>query len=188
MPSLRSLARFAAYAIAVLLAAVWLSAGIASLDQPLFDLGRPRIGDAIIAFARKLALSPAGTLRLASMLAGFKLLLGIYFLLAIAVAMSERIRLRSGGDEILELGLFVSALASIVAVSPLIGERLWLGVALGELLLCVMASGLIAFAHSPSRRRHGASFARRLAAWAATTISAGYARARAVAVPPQPGA
>jgi hypothetical protein len=187
MPSLRSLARFAAYTIAVLLAAVWLSAGIASLDQPLFDLGRPRIGDAILAFARKFALSPAATLRLACMLAGLKLLLGAYFLLAIVVATCERVRRRACGDEMLELGLFVSALASIVAVSPLIGERLRVGIALGELLLCVMASGLIAFAHSPVKQRQRPGFVRQGLSWGATRIAAAYVKARLIAVTPQQG-
>jgi hypothetical protein len=178
MPSLRSLARFAAYAMVVLLAAVWLSAGVASLDQPLFDLGRPRIGDAILAFARRFALSPDATLRLACMLAGLKLLLGAYFLLAIVVAACDRVRRRTCGDEVLELGLFVSALASIVAVSPRIADRMALGIALGELLLCVMASGLIAFAHSPVTRRQRSGF-RHTAGWAAMRISAALATATA---------
>ena len=45
---LRYLARCGAYAITMLLAAVWTVGGLESLTRPLFDLGKPRIGDAII--------------------------------------------------------------------------------------------------------------------------------------------
>jgi hypothetical protein len=174
---LRSLARLIAYVIAFLLAAVWLSGGIASFDQPLLDLGRARIGDAILAFARNFSLSPAGTLRLASMLAGLKLLIGFYFLLAIVVAGYERMRRRGAGDEILELGLFMSALATIVAVSPVIDNQLALGIAIGELLLCVLASGLIGFARSPVREPRP-SLVLRLAGWVAARIVNAWSRAR----------
>jgi hypothetical protein len=153
MSTLRALARFTAYLIALLLAAVWISAAIVSLEQPLYDLGRAHVGDAIIRFARSVALSPESTLRLAGMLAGLKLLIGTYFLLAIAVAAHERVRWRTRSDEMLELGLFVSALASIVAVSPLIADAKALGTAIGELLLCVIASGLVAFARAPRKPR-----------------------------------
>jgi hypothetical protein len=152
MSTLRVLARFTAYTIALLLALVWISGGIASLERPLYDLGRAHIGDSIIALARSLSLSPAGILRFACMLAGLKLLLGAYFLLAIVMAAYERIRWRISGDEMLEVGLFMSALASIVAVSPLLHDRLALGAAIGELLLCVLASGLVAFARTPVRK------------------------------------
>jgi hypothetical protein len=152
MSTLRSLARFTAYTITFLLAAVWLSSGIASAERPLFDIGRPHVGDAIIVLAGTLDLSADATLRFAGMLAGLKILLGAYFLVTIIVAICERLRWRTSGDEMLEVGLFMSAIASIVAVSPLLHDRLVLSAAIGELLLCALASGLVAFARTPVRR------------------------------------
>ena len=54
---LRYLARCGAYAITMLLAAVWTVGGLESLTRPLFDLGKPLIGDAIILIARTLSIS-----------------------------------------------------------------------------------------------------------------------------------
>jgi hypothetical protein len=153
---LRRLAFSLAYAFALLLAAVWISSALLSLQQPLFDLGRPRIGDAIIGFAGALALSPENTLKLAHMLAGVKLLLGAYLLAAVVSAICERVRWGESGDEMLDLGLFVSAIATIVAASPALADAQVLCAALGELLLCAMASGLSAFGRgwwTPSRIR-----------------------------------
>ena len=45
---LRYLARCGAYAITMLLAAVWTVGGMELQTRPLFDLGKPLIGDAII--------------------------------------------------------------------------------------------------------------------------------------------
>ena len=145
MHQLRRLALSAAYGIVLLLAAVWISSALASLQQPLFDLGRARIGDAIIAFAGALTLSPECTLKLAHMLAGVKLLLGAYLLASLVAAVYERVRWGASGDEMLDLVLFLSAIASIVAASPLLPDAEALRAAVGELLLCAMASGLAAF-------------------------------------------
>jgi cytochrome bd-type quinol oxidase subunit 1 len=142
---LRRLALSAAYGIVLLLAAVWISSALASLQQPLFDLGRARIGDAIIAFAGALALSPESTLKLAHMLVGVKLLLGAYLVASLVGAVYERLRWGASGDEMLDLGLFLSAIASIVAASPVLADAGALRAAVGELLLCAMASGLAAF-------------------------------------------
>jgi hypothetical protein len=143
---LRRLALSAAYGIVLLLAAVWISSALASLQQPLFDLGRARIGDAIIAFAGALSLSPECTLKLAHMLVGVKLLLGAYLLASLIGAVYERVRWGASGDEMLDLGLFLSAIATIVAASPVLTDGEALRAAVGELLLCGMASGLSAFA------------------------------------------
>jgi hypothetical protein len=146
MLNLRPAARFTAYAIALLLSAVWMSSALASLEQPLFDLGKARIGDAIIVFAGVLALSPESTLKLAHMLVGLKLLLGAYLLAAVIVVLHERVRGRAGGDEMLDSGLLLSAIASIVAAGPVMMESEALQAGVGELMLCVIASGLAAFA------------------------------------------
>ena len=142
---LRRAALAAAYAIVVLLATVWLSAALASLHHPLFDLGKARIGDAIIAFAELLGLPPDMTLPLAQLLAGLKLLLGLYLLAASILAISARLRSRTSGDEMLDLGLFVAALASIVAAGPAPIDGEALRILVGELMLCAIASGLIHF-------------------------------------------
>ena len=139
---LRHMALTAAYAIAVLLATVWVSAGLASLHRPLFDLGNARIGDAIIGFADLLALPPEMMVQLAHLLAGLKLLLGLYLLAALILAIAARVRCRTSGDEIFDLGLFASAVASIVAAGPAPIEGEALRVAVGELMLCALASGL----------------------------------------------
>src|SRR5262249_3163685 len=115
---LRGLARFTAYAIALLMSAVWLTSALASLKQPLFDVGRAHVGDAIIAFADMLALPPDGVLRLAHMLAGLKLLLGAYLLTAIVVAAYERVRWRTSGDQMLGLALYLPPLPPILPARP----------------------------------------------------------------------
>jgi len=50
-----------------------------------------------------------------------------------------------------DLALFVSAIASIVAVVPALEGSEPLKRALGELMLCVLASGLIAYANGSPR-------------------------------------
>jgi hypothetical protein len=141
---LRRPARITAYAIAVLLSAVWTASALASLRQPLFDLAKPRVGDAIIAFAGVLAVPPENILKLAHLLVGLKLLLGAYLLAAVISAVYERLRYGASGDEMLDLGLFLSAVASIIAASPVFeGEALQR--LIGELMLCAIASGLASY-------------------------------------------
>ena len=144
----RFLARTVAYAMALLLSAVWLASALVSLHQPLFDLGKPHVGDAIIGFADVLSLSPSAVIKLAELLANAKLLLGAYLLASVMVPIWDRLRGRFNGDEMLDLALFVSAIASIVAAAPALqgGEALVRTV--GELLLCVLASGLTAYANA----------------------------------------
>jgi hypothetical protein len=142
---LRRPARIIAYAIVVLLSAVWSASALASLRQPLYDLAKPRVGDAIIAFAGVLAVPPEGILKFAHMLVGLKLLLGAYLLAVVISALYERLRLGAAGDEMLDLGLFLSAVASIVAASPVFGESEALQRLVGELMLAVIASALASY-------------------------------------------
>jgi hypothetical protein len=152
MSHLRRMARIAAYAIILLLAAVWITSALASLQQPLLDLAKPRIGDAIIDFASFLTLSPDGTMRLASMLVGLKLLTGTYLLVGLAFTIYERLRWEGEGDEMIEVALFLSAIATIVAASPVLTSTLGLQAAIGELLLCALASGLVTFGRAERRQ------------------------------------
>jgi len=168
MDPLRSVARTAAYAIAVLLSVVWIASALASLKAPLLDLGKAHVGDAIIAFAGVFSLSPHGILKLAHMLAGTKLLLGAYLFAAVIVAVYERVRRGSSGDEMLDLALFLSAVASLVAVSPVLTQSEPLIRLNGELVLCAMASGLVAF----GRRSPVPATASRALTWQATPFAA----------------
>jgi hypothetical protein len=152
MSHLRRMARLAAYAIILLLAAVWISSALASLRQPLLDLAKPQIGDAIIDLASFLMLSPAGTMRLANMLVGLKLLTGTYLLVGLAFTIYERLRWEGEGDEMIEVALFLSAIATIVAASPVLTSTLGLQAAIGELLLCALASGLVMFGRAEQRQ------------------------------------
>jgi hypothetical protein len=149
MSHMRRLARIAAYLIVLLLAAVWITSAMASLQQPLLDLAKPRVGDAIIDFASFLALSPDGTMRLAHMLAGLKLLTGTYLLAGLAFTVYERARWDDEGDEMIDVALFLSAIATIVAASPVLTTSAGLQAATGELLLCALASGLVMFGRTP---------------------------------------
>jgi hypothetical protein len=145
MSHLRCLARFAAYASVLLLAAVWITSALASLQQPFLDLAKPRVGDAILSFAGLLALSPDGVMRLARMLVGLKLMIGTYLLSGLVLAVYERVRWLHEGDEMIDVALYLSAIATIVAAAPVLGEIAGLQAAIGELLLCAMASGLLMF-------------------------------------------
>jgi hypothetical protein len=151
MSHLRRIARFAAYAIVLLLAAVWITSALASLQQPLLDLAKPRVGDAIVDFASFLMLSPDGTMRLASMLVGLKLLTGTYLLVSLAFTIYEHLRWEGEGDEMIEVALFLSAIATIVAASPVLTSTAALQAAVGELLLCALASGLVMFGRAERR-------------------------------------
>jgi hypothetical protein len=152
MSHLRRLARIAAYAIILLLAAVWISSAFASLQQPLRDLAKPQIGDAIVGFASFLTLSPAGTMRLANMLVGLKLLTGTYLLVGLAFTIYEQARWEGEGDEMIEVALFLSAIATIVAAAPVLTTTLGLQAAIGELMLCALASGLVMFGRAKQRQ------------------------------------
>ena len=150
MDALRPAARIGAHAIVVLLAAVWATAGLASLSVPLFDLGRARIGDAILAFAGALHMAPAVALDLAHSLAWIKILLGGYLLVTVMLAIRRRLSRSERDDALLDVGLFLAAVSSTVAALPALavgGEALQ--GAIGELLLCVFASALASFGRGP---------------------------------------
>ncbi|MFL5049665.1 MAG: hypothetical protein ACJ8D4_06095 [Xanthobacteraceae bacterium] len=143
---LRPLARTTAYGIALLLSAVWVTSATASFMQPLFDLGKARVGDSIIAFGGLLHLSPRAIFELAHMLVALKLLLGTYLLVVVIFAAYERLRWRRSGDEMLDIGLLAAAIASIIASGPLVIGGEGIRVLVGELMLCVIASGFATFA------------------------------------------
>lgn len=148
MLGLRRAARIAAHLIVLLLAAVWVTSAELALTSPLFDLARPRVGDAIIAVSRILELSPEGTLTLAQALAGFKLALGLYLLLAVIRAACDRILSGASDDAMLDVALFLSSFASAVAALAFVTVG---GVplieALGELILAALAGALASFGH-----------------------------------------
>jgi hypothetical protein len=148
MLGLRRAARIAAHLIVLLLAAVWATSAGLALASPLFDLARPRVGDAIIAVARILELPPDGTLVFAQALAAFRLALGLYLLVAVVLAACNRIRWGASDDAALDVALFLSSSASAIAAlvfvtfggTPLIE-------ALGELILAALAGALASFGH-----------------------------------------
>jgi len=143
---LRLPARTLAYAVGMLLSLVWLTSAMAALSRPLLDLGRARIGDMIIALAHLFELDGPGTFQLDLMLIGLRLMLGAYLVLAVLVAVYQRLRRRPDGDDMLDLGLLFSAVASIVAAAPVVVDGHGLRIFVGELMLCVIAAGLLAFA------------------------------------------
>jgi hypothetical protein len=141
MSAMRILARFGAYLITLLLATVWAVSGIDSLARPLLDLGRPLIGDVVLASAGTLALSPAAIFTFAKFLAGLKIMIGGLLFTAIVGAIYEKVRFGKTDDSLLDVALFTAALASAASALPglLYGGELLLSV-VGELMLCVIAS------------------------------------------------
>src|SRR4051812_44852586 len=139
----RYLSRVAAYLISLLLAAVWTVGALASFAYPLADLGRPHVGDVIIAVAGAMALAPEYVLTFAQLLAGLKFMVGAFLLVALIGVLVTKVRLGFCDDAMLDVALFIAALASIVAALPglMHGGEL-LVPSIGELLLCVFASGL----------------------------------------------
>jgi hypothetical protein len=140
---LHFLARCSAYLIALLLGAVWSVGALDTMTRPLLDLGRPLVGDAIIAVAAALMLAPDFVMPFARLLAGLKFMVGAFLLTALVSAIVEKIRFGSCDDALLDVALFIAALASILSALPGLihgGEPLL--AAIGELMLCVIASVL----------------------------------------------
>jgi hypothetical protein len=136
-------ARVAAYLIALLLALVWTAAAAVSLAHPLYDIGQPHVGDAIITLGRMLALSPAGVVTLAHLLAGLKLFIGIYLFVTVVAAAYDWAIQGTSDDAMLDVGLLMSAVASLIAAVPVAGlggEPLQ--AVIGELMLAAIASAL----------------------------------------------
>ena len=140
---LQGTARVAAYLIALLLALVWTAAATVSLLRPLFDIAQPHVGDVIVSTGRRLGLSPHDVVTLAHALAGLKLFIGIYLLIAVIGAACDRAIHRTCDDAMLDVGLLISAVGSLIAAIPVAGlggEPLQGGI--GELMLAAIASAL----------------------------------------------
>jgi len=143
---LRYLSRCSAYLVALLLAAVWIFGALDTFNRPLLDLGRPQVGDVMISIAGALAIPPYAMLPLAKLLAGLKFMVGAFLLAAVIGAACDKARSRGCDDATLDVALFVAALASIAAALPglLHGGDL-LVASIGELMLCLIASGLAVY-------------------------------------------
>ncbi len=141
--ALRYLARCGAYSITMLMAAVWTVGGLESLTRPLFDLGKPRIGDAIILIAHAIAIPSESIVLFALMLVGLKFMVGALLLAALFSAAYEKIHFGSSDDAMLDVALLTSAIATVASALPGLthGGELLLSV-IGELMLCVIASAL----------------------------------------------
>jgi len=140
--TLRYLSRLAAYFIALLLAVVWVVNAIDTLFRPLFDIGRAQVGDTIIAVGGRV-LAADHLLPFAHLLGGFKFMVGALLLTALVGAVVEKVRYKSCDDALLDVALFVAGLASVAGALPglVYGGPLLQG-SVGELILCVAASGL----------------------------------------------
>src|SRR5262249_34385595 len=131
------------YGIAIMLGLGWICAALLTMRMPLLDLGVAGNGDALISVARLLGLSPDATFALARMIVAAKLAIGTLLLSAPFVALFERGEAAEDRDVMLEIALFLSALATSAALAPALisGGRL-LQEAIGELVLCVIAAVL----------------------------------------------
>src|ERR1041384_2231404 len=140
---LRYSARISAYLIALLLAAVWAVSALDSLGRPLFDIGRPAVGDVILSIVNALSLAPQPALMFGLLLGCLKLMVGALLLATIMCAVYERLRWGSCDDAMLDVALLIAALASTASALPGLthgGEML--NEIIGELMLCLIASGL----------------------------------------------
>jgi len=143
MLALQRAARITAYLIVLLLALVWAADGAVSLTNPLFDIARPHVGDAIIKLGRLLGLSPEGTITLAHTLAGLKVFIGVYLFITVVGGVLDWARNGTSDDAMFDVGLMVSAVASLIAAIPVagLGGEPLQGL-IGELMLAAIASAL----------------------------------------------
>ncbi|HKS64129.1 MAG TPA: hypothetical protein VJT13_20675 [Xanthobacteraceae bacterium] len=140
---IRYLSRCSAYLIALLLAAVWIIGALDTFSRPLLDLGRPHVGDVLISLAGALAIPPHAIFPLAKLLAALKFMVGAFLLAALIGAVLDKGRGRGCDDATLDVALFIAGLASVAAALPGLGHGGDLLVApIGELMLCLIASGL----------------------------------------------
>jgi hypothetical protein len=140
---LQRLARIGAYLIALLLAVIWVVCALDSLRRPFFDIGRPAVGDVIISIVGAFSLAPQSALLFALLLVCLKLMVGALLLATFLCAIYERLRWGSCDDAMLDVALLVAALASAGSALPGLthgGELL--NEIIGELMLCLIASGL----------------------------------------------
>src|ERR1044071_2459430 len=136
-------ARIGAYLIALFLAVLWAVSALDSLDRPLFDIGRPAVGDVIISVVTALNLAPQAALLVALLLVCLKLMFGAFLLATCMCAGYERLRGGACDDAMLDVALLIAALASTASALPGLthgGEML--NEIIGELMLCLIASGL----------------------------------------------
>jgi hypothetical protein len=148
MQRFRAAAWFAAYLAVLLLALIWAADGLVALKAPLLDIGRAKVGDGIIGIATQLGLSSAGVMNLALALAGMKLMISAFLLLTVVVAAHEWRSFGASDNAMLDVGIFLSAIASTIAALPVVAQGgVPLQAALGEMLLCVIASGLAWYGH-----------------------------------------
>ena len=136
-------ARIGAYLIALFLSAVWTVSALDSFGRPLFDIGRPAVGDVIVSIASTLSLAPQSVLLFALLLVALKLMVGALLLATVLCASYEKLRWGSCDDAMLDVALLVAALASVASAMPGLthgGELL--NEVIGELMLCLIASGL----------------------------------------------
>src|ERR1051325_8290538 len=114
-------ARVTAYLIALLLALVWTASAAVSLTHPLFDIGQPHVGEAILTIGRPPAPSAGMVVGFPDMLAGRKLFIGIYLFIPVMVAAWDWAIHGTSDDAMLDVGLLVSALASLIEAVPVAG-------------------------------------------------------------------
>src|SRR5262249_21956123 len=138
---LRYLSRRCAYAITLLLAAVWTVSALESLTRPLYDLGKPLVGDVLIMLAAKLPIGSETIMVLALLLVGLKLMVGAFLLAALFAAVYEKYTFGSTDDAMLDAALLIAAVATVASAPPgmIHGGTLLLEI-VGELMLCVIAS------------------------------------------------
>ncbi len=136
-------ARISAYLIVLLLALVWSADAAVSLNNPLLDIVRPHVGETIVRLGRLLRLSAQGTVSLAQLLAGLKLFIGIYLFITVFGGIIDWARHGTSDDAMLDVGLLVSAVASLIAAIPVagLGGEPLQGL-IGELMLAAIASAL----------------------------------------------
>src|SRR5437764_6444611 len=147
-------ARVGAYLITLLLAAVWTVAALETLTRPLLDIGRPAVGNLIVSLASALSLAPQSALLFALLLVVLKLLVGAFLLATLICAAYEKLRWGSSDDAMLDVALFIAAMASAASALPGLthgGELLH--EVIGELMLCLIASGLAIFGRGYLVRR-----------------------------------
>jgi len=144
--ALRYLSRLSAYLIGLLLAAVWTFGAFDTLLRPLFDLGRARVGNTIMAVAGTVALPSQHMLQFAHLLGGMKFMVGALLLVALIGVVVEKLRFGSCDDAMFDVALFVAAVASVAGALPgLAHSGELLQGAVGELILCVAASAFAIF-------------------------------------------
>lgn len=143
---IRGAARALAYFGVVLLGLVWVTSGLVSMQSPLYDIAGLHVGDAILKVAGLLGLGPAGAILLAKALTALKLAIGTVLLSVPVFAVYESLR-RGRDDEMMNIGLMLSALGTVIAGIPILvyGGGIALQAVIGELLICVIVAELAAY-------------------------------------------